>query len=117
MERVASTFGTGGLPSSEAKQLTHNHFYGACLVTMQRNDTGQVLFSPQGIYTYSSCWHASTGTAIQTALIIFCSRLRLSGSAAATSQIVLSQESLKQASKVTFVHGEFIVRPIAALLL
>lgn len=38
--------GSGGLPSSEAKQRTHNHHttdtYGACLVTMQRDHARSV---------------------------------------------------------------------------
>ena len=55
VERVASTFGTGRLPSSEATQLTHNHIYGACLVTMQRNDARQVTFNPPGNLFLLAC--------------------------------------------------------------
>ena len=44
--------GSGGLPSSEAKQRAHNHHttgvYGACLVTMQRNHARRVSHSPLG---------------------------------------------------------------------
>ena len=50
--------GSDGLPSSEAKQRTHNHhatartMYGACLVTMQRNHArrAEMTFIPRRLF-------------------------------------------------------------------